>query len=56
MADADIRLWIGYDEETVEIVDVMAYKGDDFDRIPGATYVEIFPPFTPRCYQTRKAC
>ena len=42
-----IRIWIGYDEETVEIVDVMEYEGDDFDRIPGATYVEIFPPLHP---------
>ena len=42
-----IRIWIGYDEETVEIVDIMEYEGDDFDRIPGATYVEIFPPLHP---------
>ena len=54
MADADIRLWIGYDEETVEIVDVMAYKGDDFDRIPGATYVEIFPPLHPDAIKLEK--
>ena len=39
-----IRKWIGYDEEKAIIVDAMEYKGDDFDRIPGVTYVEIFPP------------
>jgi len=54
MTDADIRLWIGYDEKAVEIVDVMAYKGDDFDRIPGATYVEIFPPLHPDAIKLEK--
>ena len=39
-----IRKWIGYDEEKAIIVDAMEYEGGDFDRIPGVTYVEIFPP------------
>jgi hypothetical protein len=39
-----IRTWVGYDEEKAIIVDVMEYEGADFDHIPGATYVEIFPP------------
>lgn len=55
MTGTGIRLWIGYDEETVEIVDVMEYKGDDFDRIPGATYVEIFPPLHPDAIKLEKS-
>lgn len=55
MTGTGIRLWIGYDEETIEIVDVMAYKGDDFDRIPGATYVEIFPPLHPDAIKLEKS-
>jgi len=41
------RAWIGYDEEKAIIVDVMEYADDDFDRISGATYVELLPPLHP---------
>lgn len=49
-----IRTWIGYDKEKVMIVDVMEYEGDDFDRIQGATYVEIFPPLHPDAIKLEK--
>lgn len=49
-----IRTWIGYDREKAMIVDVMEYEGDDFDRIPGATYVEIFPPLHPGAIKLEK--
>jgi len=49
-----IRTWIGYDIEKAIIVDVMEYEGDDFDRIPGATYVEIFPPLHPGAIKLEK--
>ena len=49
-----IRTWIGYDIEKAIIVDVMEYEGDDFDRIPGATYVEIFPPLHPSAIKLEK--
>ena len=50
-----IRTWIGYDREKAMIVDVMEYEGDDFDRIPGATYVEIFPPLHPGAIKLEKS-
>jgi hypothetical protein len=49
-----IRTWVGYDEEKAIIVDVMEYEGADFDRIPGATYVEIFPPLHPDAIKLEK--
>ena len=48
------RTWIGYDREKAMIVDVMEYEGDDFDRIPSATYVEIFPPLHPGAIKLEK--
>ena len=48
------RTWIGYDREKAMIVDVMEYEGDDFNRIPGATYVEIFPPLHPGAIKLEK--
>ena len=49
------RTWIGYDKEKAMVVDVMEYEGDDFDRIPGATYVEIFPPLHPGAIKLEKS-
>jgi|SRR5210317_46706 hypothetical protein len=49
------RTWVGFIEETCTLVDVMEYDGDHFDKIPGATYVEIFPPLHPDAIKLEKS-
>ena len=47
MNEQPLRNWIGYDEERAILLDVMSYPDDKFTHIPGATYIEIFPPLHP---------
>lgn len=46
MSEKQFRHWVGYDEERAILLDVRSCDRD-FERIPGATYVEIFPPLHP---------
>jgi len=48
------RVFVGFIEETCTLVDVMTYDGDNFDKIPDATYVEIFPPLHPDAIKLEK--
>jgi hypothetical protein len=39
-----IRMWAGYNPETLDIMDTVEYTGDNFKRLSNLTYIEIFPP------------
>lgn len=38
------RHWIGYIPESLKFIEYGQYTNDDFERLPGCDYIEIFPP------------
>jgi hypothetical protein len=38
------RHWIGYNPESLEFIEYGQYINEDFERLPGCDYIEIFSP------------